>query len=141
MHKFTLADTQTGRKRTFDFYVHDSQPLMREYLDQHNPIQGGWQDTLGATVVGGWWEGQAPELVGEVHYNQDHLDISTLTHEVAHIALTAYRQDCTMWDSRTRYHIATDNEVIPTLIGGLMEALAEELLSKGYYTEGASLGS
>lgn len=134
MHKFTLSDTQTGRKRTVTFYVHDSQPLMRDYLDQHNPITGGWSDTLGATVVPGWYEGDAPEHIAEVHFNQDNLDIGTLTHEVAHVALTAYRQDCTSWDSRTRYHIATDNEVIPTIIGGLMEAIAEELLEKGFYS-------
>lgn len=133
MHTFTLSDTQTGRKRTFDFYVHADEPAMHAYLDQHHPISEGWGDAMGATVVDGWHQDDVPELVGAVHVHQDDLSIETLVHEVTHIALTAYQQDCLKWDSRARAHINTSNEVLPSLIGGLMAEVALELTSQGYY--------
>lgn len=133
MHTFRLSDTQTGRKRTFDFYVHPTQADMAAHLDQHHPISEGWGDAMGATYVDGWHTEDVPEHVGEVHLSQDDLDIETIVHEITHIALTAYQQDCLRWESRARAHINTTNEILPSLIGGLMAEVALELTSRGYY--------
>lgn len=137
---FVIATEWTGVPHSVEVQVHADQDAMIQALQQGHPIEE-WTTTndAGERVAGvfvnasGFWSTDAPERMGTIYLNQDHLDIQTLVHEAVHACLFIYECDLIRTHSRARAHMNGTNETIACMVGEFVDRIGEQLLAHRLY--------
>jgi len=139
--QFQISSDWTGQKHTLNVEVWPTRAQLLDHLNAINPWADWFEENeAGEMAAGafvneaGFMSNEAPEFLGTIYLNEEHLDINTIVHEVTHAAMFLYSCDVVGIYARATAHMTMMNEPFAYLMGDLMEQMAAKIMDAGLFT-------